>query len=97
MELLQARARLDPQLVDERAATPAGTHRAPPPAGPSGRAQASTAPGSRSRSGCSADERLELADEVPRLAGLELGVDALLDSVSRSSSSRAISLCAKAS
>ncbi len=52
LKLAQLAARLDPELLDERAPGLAGRPRAPRPAGPSGTARASAGARRRSRSGC---------------------------------------------
>ena len=64
LELLQRRRRLDPERVDQRAPQRRGRRRAPPAAGPRGRAPSIRWPCRRSRSGCSTTRRVELGDQL---------------------------------
>ena len=97
VQLLQLAARLDPELVDERRGAPRGSARAPPPAGPSGRARASAARAAARAAGPT-DERLELADDARAWRPSSSSASIRSSSAtSRSSSSRAISACANVS
>ena len=75
VQALQLGAGLDADLLHERRSAPRGRPRAPPTGGRSGTARACAAACRRSRSGCSRDERLELADHLGVAARLEVGVD----------------------
>ena len=72
-----------------------GRPRAPPPAGPTGRARASAARGA-ARAADARPRALRAPDEPRVPAERELGLDPLLERPSRSSSSRAPSTCANA-
>jgi hypothetical protein len=78
LQLLQGRARLDAQIVDERAARLAvGLQRLRLPTGPVQRRHQGAAQALPERMLC--DERLELPDDVPVTAQGEVGIDPHLD------------------
>ena len=78
MQLAEGRARLDPELVHQRAAgVLVGLERLGLPAGAIEREHQLRAQPLAQR--ILGDERLQLADELGVAAGLEVGVDALLE------------------
>ena len=97
VELLQRRARVDPQLLDEPSRGCRSRRRAPPPAGRRGRAPASAGRGGAHGAGAPASapparRRARRGGRSARSASTRSSVHA-----SRSSSSRAISDCANGS
>ena len=79
MQLLEAPARFDPELVDEQRAAPRGTPAAPLPGGPLGTARASAGRGGRSRSGCSSTRPSSSPTSSASAPVLELRLDPLLE------------------
>ena len=77
----RARARLDPELVDEAAAASRGRPRAPRPGGRPVERPHQRPRAARSRSGCSRTSACELADELRVAAEREIGLEPPLERV----------------
>ena len=75
MQRAAARARLDPDLLDQRARARRGMPRAPPPGARSDTAPSIRCTCRRSRSGLLGEQRVDLGDDLVVAAGGQVGVD----------------------